>query len=211
VAPSVRSATDRSPAWGERPGAEGLARWAAASRRPDRAAVRPLQDIASRTAACLPRARSACRLWHGGQPGARSCYRSGGPSAGRRVGGRSGRRGVGRIARSIAPAVPGCEWDDDDLAALAQDREGEVSALDAEGIDVGADGCGDPQPVDRQRRDQGRARSRRQVLRLRSRQVDRCAVRTNRVGLVFRTRSSDTDCRGQRRCANGKLTESQRP
>ena len=40
-----------------------------------------------------------------------------------------------------------CEWDGDDLAALAQHGEGAVSAFDAEGVDVGAEGFRDPQPV----------------------------------------------------------------
>ena len=44
----------------------------------------------------------------------------------------------------------GCERDGDDLAALAQDREGAVPAFEAERFDVRADRFGDAQPVERE-------------------------------------------------------------
>ena len=46
------------------------------------------------------------------------------------------------------------ERDGDSLGALAQNGEGAVSALDGERLDVGPDGFGDPQPVQRQQGDQ---------------------------------------------------------
>ena len=46
------------------------------------------------------------------------------------------------------------ERDGDDLAALAGDHQGSVAALDAERFDAGAGGLGDPQPVQREQRDQ---------------------------------------------------------
>jgi hypothetical protein len=48
----------------------------------------------------------------------------------------------------------GCERDSDDLAALAGDRQGPVPALQAQVLDVSANGLGDPQPVQREQRDQ---------------------------------------------------------
>ena len=59
------------------------------------------------------------------------------------------------MARSIARAVRGASGNGDDLAALAQDRQGAVPALEAERLDVGAGGLRDPQPVEGQQRDQG--------------------------------------------------------
>ncbi len=46
------------------------------------------------------------------------------------------------------------ERDGDDLAALASDHQGAVPALDAQGLDAGAGGFGDTQPVERQQGDQ---------------------------------------------------------
>jgi hypothetical protein len=46
------------------------------------------------------------------------------------------------------------ERDRDNLAALAQHGEGAVAAFDAELVDVSAECLGDPQPVDREQRDQ---------------------------------------------------------
>jgi len=47
------------------------------------------------------------------------------------------------------------ERDGDDLAALAQQREGAMAALDAESLDVGAECFRDTEPVDRQQGDEG--------------------------------------------------------
>jgi hypothetical protein len=57
----------------------------------------------------------------------------------------------GQVDRS---SRPGRDWDGDDLAALAGDHKRPVPPLYAEGFDVGASGFGDPQPVERQQRDQ---------------------------------------------------------
>ena len=52
------------------------------------------------------------------------------------------------------PRGAGRELDGDHLAALASNHQGAVTALDTQGLDVGAGGLGDPQPVERQQRDQ---------------------------------------------------------
>ena len=59
-------------------------------------------------------------------------------------------RTVGALANGEidGPGGPRCERDDDRLAALAQDGEGAVSALEAESLDVCADRLGDSQPVE---------------------------------------------------------------
>jgi hypothetical protein len=49
---------------------------------------------------------------------------------------------------------PRCERDRHDLAALAQNREGAVAALEPTRFDVGADRFGDPQSVQRQQADE---------------------------------------------------------
>jgi hypothetical protein len=46
------------------------------------------------------------------------------------------------------------ERDGDDLAARAGDHQGAVASFDAQGLDAGAGGLGDPQPVQREQRDQ---------------------------------------------------------
>jgi hypothetical protein len=53
------------------------------------------------------------------------------------------------------PRRAGRQRDGHDLATLAQDRERAVAALQAEVLDIGADGFGDPQPVEREQADQG--------------------------------------------------------
>jgi len=52
------------------------------------------------------------------------------------------------------PRGGGRERDGDDLAALAGDHQGTVPPLHAQGFNAGAGGFGDPQPVERQQRDQ---------------------------------------------------------
>jgi hypothetical protein len=47
-----------------------------------------------------------------------------------------------------------CERDRDHLASLAQNRERAVAAFESERFDVGADGFGDPQPVQCQQADE---------------------------------------------------------
>ena len=46
-----------------------------------------------------------------------------------------------------------CQWHGHNLAALAEDGEGAVAPLQAEGLDVGADRLGDPQAVQGEERD----------------------------------------------------------
>src|SRR5260221_2388203 len=69
----------------------------------------------------------------------------------------------GHEDRSLAPLADGQvdrprgarrERDGDHLAAFAGDHQGPVPALDAQGLDVGAGGFGDAQPVEGQQRDQ---------------------------------------------------------
>ena len=52
------------------------------------------------------------------------------------------------------PGSPRCQRDGHHLAALASDRESPVAALEAQVLDVGARGLGDPQPVQGEQRDQ---------------------------------------------------------
>ena len=59
------------------------------------------------------------------------------------------------------PGGAGRERDGDDLAALAQDGQGAVAALEAEAFDVGAGRFGDPQPVEGEQADRARGRGRR--------------------------------------------------
>jgi hypothetical protein len=53
------------------------------------------------------------------------------------------------------PRRPGREGDRHDLAAFAQNPERAVSPLQPEILDVGADGLGDPEPVEGEQADQG--------------------------------------------------------
>jgi hypothetical protein len=52
------------------------------------------------------------------------------------------------MARSMARAVRGASWDGHRLPALAVHDEGPVSALQAELVDVGAEGLRDAQAVE---------------------------------------------------------------
>ncbi len=59
----------------------------------------------------------------------------------------------GRPLADVEVEGPGCarrEGDGDVLSALAHDLEGPVPALEVEAVDVGAEGFGDPQPVEGQ-------------------------------------------------------------
>ena len=58
------------------------------------------------------------------------------------------------MTRLIARGGARRERDGDDPAALAGNRESPVAALQIEVLDVGAGGVGDPQPVQREQRDQ---------------------------------------------------------
>jgi hypothetical protein len=58
------------------------------------------------------------------------------------------------VARSIARAVRGASGIVTTLAALAGDDQGPVAALDAQGLDVGAGGFGNAQPVEGQQGNQ---------------------------------------------------------
>ena len=63
---------------------------------------------------------------------------------------------AGPFARGQVDRAGGTERerDGDDLAALAGDRQGPVPAFDAQVLDVSAGGLRDPQPVQREQRDQ---------------------------------------------------------
>jgi hypothetical protein len=52
------------------------------------------------------------------------------------------------------PGRPGGEGDGHHLAPFADDGDGAVAALEPEVLDLGADGFGDPQPVERQQADE---------------------------------------------------------
>jgi hypothetical protein len=58
------------------------------------------------------------------------------------------------MARSIARAVRGASGMVTTLPALAGDGQGPVAAFGAQGLDTGAGGFGDPQPVQGEQRDQ---------------------------------------------------------
>jgi hypothetical protein len=58
----------------------------------------------------------------------------------------------GQVDRACGPRR---ERDEGFLAALADDRQGAVAALDGQRFDVGADSFGDPQPVEGEQGDQG--------------------------------------------------------
>ena len=73
--------------------------------------------------------------------------------------------------------------DGDHLAALAGDHEGAVPALDAQGLDIRAGGLGDPQPVQREQRDQRMLRRRPETGGDQQR-PELVAVQADRVGLV---------------------------
>ena len=51
------------------------------------------------------------------------------------------------MARSTRPGRARCQGHGDHLAPFAQDGEGAVAPLEAEGLDVGTDGLGDPEAV----------------------------------------------------------------
>ena len=97
-------------------------------------------------------------------------------------------------ARSTAPGGPRRERDGDGLAALAHDGQGPMSSLDAEGLDVGPDRFGDPQPVERQQGDQrvlaGRAEPSGDEHR-----SDLVAIRADGMGFVVKPWAADMDCR----------------
>src|SRR6516225_3662526 len=64
---------------------------------------------------------------------------------------RSSRSPTARVDR---PRGTGRQRNSDNLAALARDDKSPMPALDAQVLDVGAGGFGDPQPVECQQRDQ---------------------------------------------------------
>jgi hypothetical protein len=66
-------------------------------------------------------------------------------------------RSFGALANSQVnrPRGPWRQRDGDDLGALAGNDQSPVPALDAQALDVGAGGFGDPQPIEGQQRDQG--------------------------------------------------------
>jgi len=80
--------------------------------------------------------------------------------------------------------------DGDDLAALAGDRQGPVAALEAQVLDVGAGGLGDPQAVEREQGDQ-RMLGRRAEPGGNEQGAELVAVQRDGVGLVVRPRPPD--------------------
>lgn len=70
---------------------------------------------------------------------------------GRQEDGSFGALADGQVDR---PGGARCQRDGDHLAALVGDHQGAVAALDTQGLNAGAGGFGDPQPVQREQRDQ---------------------------------------------------------
>jgi hypothetical protein len=97
--------------------------------------------------------------------------------------------------RSIALAVRGARGTVTTLPPFADDGEGAVAALESQVLDVGADGLGDPQPVERQHTDQG-------VIAAAGQSggdqhgADLVAVQAGGVGLVVKARSPHVRRRG---------------
>jgi hypothetical protein len=87
------------------------------------------------------------------------------------------------------------ERDGDDLAALAGDRQGPVPALDAQVLDVSAGGLRDPQPVQREQRDQ-RMLGRRSESGGHQQRAELVAVQGGGMGLVIQPRPADMRGRG---------------
>ena len=79
------------------------------------------------------------------------------------------------------------EGDGHGLAALAEDREGAVAALDGEAFDVRAGGLGDPQAIEGQQGEQGVISSSAQAS-SDEQGADLVAVQANDMGLVVQTR-----------------------
>jgi hypothetical protein len=92
------------------------------------------------------------------------------------------------------PGRARCQRDGDDLAALARDDQRAVPALDAQVLDVSAGGLGDPQPVERQQRDQ-RVLARRSEPSGNKQLPEFVAVQPGGVRLVVQTGSADMDGR----------------
>jgi hypothetical protein len=76
------------------------------------------------------------------------------PAAHRPWSGRIGPSQRSPMARSIARAVRGASGIVTFFPPFAHDRQGPVAAFDTQGLDVGAGGRGDPQPVQGQQREQ---------------------------------------------------------
>jgi hypothetical protein len=97
------------------------------------------------------------------------------------------------------PGGPRRQRDGDHLAALAGDRQRPVPALQAEVVDVGAGGLGNPQPVQREQGDQ-RILGRRAEPGGDQQRAELVAVQRDRVGLVVHP--------GRRTCAAGEWSRS---
>ena len=85
--------------------------------------------------------------------------------------------------------------DGDHLAALAGDRQRPVPALQAQVLDVGAGSLGDPQPVQREQRDQ-RMLDRRPEPGGDQQRAELVAVQRDGMGLVIQPRTADVRGRG---------------
>jgi hypothetical protein len=93
------------------------------------------------------------------------------------------------------PGGAGRERDGDDLAALAGDRQGPVPALQAQVLDVSAGGLRDPQPVQREQRDQ-RMLERRPEPGSHQQRAELFAVQGGGVGLIIQPGAPDVRGRG---------------
>jgi hypothetical protein len=95
----------------------------------------------------------------------------------------------------MARAVAWRKGDGDGLAALADDGQRAVPSLQAERFDVRPDGCGYPQPVERQQRHQGVLGRGAQASR-EEQGSDFVAVQADGVRLVVDAGTADVDGRG---------------
>ena len=99
------------------------------------------------------------------------------------------------MARSIVRAVRGASGIVTTLAALAGDGQRPVPALEAQVLDVGAGGLRDPQPVEREQRDQ-RVLERRAEPGGDQQGAELVAVQGDGMGLIVRPRTADVRGRG---------------
>ena len=91
------------------------------------------------------------------------------------------------------PGGAGRQRDGDDLAALADDRQGAMTAFEPESFDVGPDRFGDPQPVQREQADEGVVAGAAETGGD-EHGADFVAVQAGGVGLVVEARPTDMHC-----------------
>ncbi len=94
------------------------------------------------------------------------------------------------MAKSIARGRPWRQRDGHNLAALAGDGQRPVPAFQAQVFDVGAGSLGDPQPVQRQERDQ-RMLKRRAEPGGHQQRAELVTVQRDSMGLVVDPRTAD--------------------